>query len=747
MKRILLAGLVALLALQTVPTRAADKWTRVQSKNFTLVGNASESQIREVAEGLEVFRSAFSRFFRLKEGATVATTVLVFRSDAAFKPFKPLYQGKPANVAGFFQGGSDLNIIALAADMETPRVIYHELVHRIMSDNLGSQPPWFQEGFAECFSTLEIEGKDKKVRLGRAIGEHVELLNQRRFMPLEQLFSVAHGSPEYNEEEKQGLFYAESWAFVHYMMFNSEQRRTQLNTFLGELARGTAAPKAFQQVFSIELPVFQKEFEAYIQGRQAWNLFQIQTPAGLDRSKDMQAQVISEGEAESYLGDLLVRLNRLPEAETHLTKAIQLDPKLSGPQAAMGRLHLRKGNRAEALTYAKKASELDPDNYLAHYSYASLIRNQKEAPSDSDREILRRELKRTIELAPQFVEATEMLASENLSRNIEIVETIELLAKALAIAPGRDYVALQLASALSRTQQRESARPLLQNLLVRPGLEPPLRQNAQSLLTFLDRAAAADNASREFAERNRALADQLAGNANRETGLASPVATNTATPEIRRNTPVPAESNGPVPVQRNVEALAPGTARIRGMLTLLDCSKGVTFSVVVDGKTVKLHSPTPNEIKFTSFNSAVTGTVACGPLPGRGVPAVIVYRAQESEGSIGNPLTVDFVESLDSSTQNRSGLPAIPGTQVVRGFLTAVECSNGVTLTLTSEGKTLQLRSNNATAVAFLNGPNTDGTVDCTRLPGSGLPVAIVYRPSNSAGMLGEPVIVQFQRN
>jgi hypothetical protein len=148
------AILLAVLLLSAVPATAADKWTRVQSKNFTLAGNATENQIREVAENLEVFRTAFSRFFNLKEGSSVGTTVIVFRSDAAFKPYKPLYQGKPANVEGYFQPGPDMNFIALAADMQTPRVIYHELVHRMMSDNMGSLPLWFQEGFAECFSSI-----------------------------------------------------------------------------------------------------------------------------------------------------------------------------------------------------------------------------------------------------------------------------------------------------------------------------------------------------------------------------------------------------------------------------------------------------------------------------------------------------------------------------------------------------------------------------------------------------------------
>ena len=751
MKRLLLTGLVALLLLQPFPTRAADKWTRVQSKNFTLVGNASEGAIREIAEGLEVFRTAFSRFFRLKEGSSVATTVLVFRSDDAFKPFKPVYKGKPANVAGYFQPGPDINYIALAADMQTPRVIYHEYVHRLMSDNMGRQPPWFQEGFAEAFSSMEIIGKDKKVRLGRAIREHVEILNERRFMPLEQLFSVVHGSPEYNEEEKQGVFYAESWAFVHYMMFNTEQRRAQFDAFLTEIGRGRPAAKAFPQIFNIELSAFQKEFEAYIYGRQAWNLFEFATPAGLDRSKDMTARVMSESEAESYLGDLLLRLDRLPEAEARLTKAIQLDSKLSAPQEAMGRLQLRKGNRAEAVAYAKRAAELDPNNYLARYSYASVLRNP--GASESDRETIRLELKKTIELAPQFVEATEMLASENLARNLEIVETVELLLKALAIAPGRDFIALQLANALTRTQQRESARPILRGLLATPGIEPSYRQNAESMLSFLDRAAAAEASNvaarrapnQEMVERNLSIADQQARNAAAATivNVEVPV----GPPEIRRAAAEPVEIDRPVPVERAVETLAPGNARIRGMLTLLDCKDGVTLSLLVDGKTAKLHTTRPNDILFTTFNSGVSGTVACGPLPGKGVPASVLYRVGASGESIGTPLAVDFLETMDSFVANSSGVPSIPDTRSIRGLLTMLECSSGVTLTLTAEAKTVYFRANSTTTVAFQNGPNADGTVSCGRFPGAGLPVTIVYRPLNSSEFLGDPVIVQFQRN
>src|SRR5688572_33251706 len=137
MRRILLA---ALLLFHVLSVAAADKWTRVQSRNFVLVGNATANQIREVAEGLEVFRTAFSRFFSLKEGSSVGTIVTVVRSDQAFKPFKPLYKGKPAKPSAYFQSRPDLNFLVLAADMDTARVIYHEYVQRVMAETMGTQP-------------------------------------------------------------------------------------------------------------------------------------------------------------------------------------------------------------------------------------------------------------------------------------------------------------------------------------------------------------------------------------------------------------------------------------------------------------------------------------------------------------------------------------------------------------------------------------------------------------------------------
>src|SRR5205823_2674777 len=129
MKRQILL-LFCFLGIFLPKAQAADKWLSVLSKNFFLVGNASESAIKRVGRNLEEFRAAFTTLFPgVAERDSVPTVVVVFKDDMAFRPFKPLHNGKPANLAGYFQAGNDGNFIALTGDFNTPHTIYHEYVH------------------------------------------------------------------------------------------------------------------------------------------------------------------------------------------------------------------------------------------------------------------------------------------------------------------------------------------------------------------------------------------------------------------------------------------------------------------------------------------------------------------------------------------------------------------------------------------------------------------------------------------
>lgn len=194
-RRSVLAGLILLLAVP-VTLQAKDSWTSVRTKNFLLVGNAGEKEIRKVATRLEQFRDVFARLFPSARFETpVPTTVIVFKSMSSYKPFNS------GNNAGYFQKGEDVNYITLTTELSAQNpysVIYHEYVHLLVNNTAGNAPTWFNEGLAEYYSSFDIE-EDRKAHLGDLIPYHLETLRDEKLLPLRTLFAVDQYSPYYNE--------------------------------------------------------------------------------------------------------------------------------------------------------------------------------------------------------------------------------------------------------------------------------------------------------------------------------------------------------------------------------------------------------------------------------------------------------------------------------------------------------------------------------------------------------------------
>ena len=174
---------VILLAAFSAQTFAKDEWINVRSKNFFLIGNGSEKEIRQVATKLEQFRETFQRLFpNARFNQTIQTNVVVFKNDSAYKPFKPKRADGKADewIAGYFQPGEDVNYITLSTEGEkedTYGTIFHEYVHFLVNTNFGKSdvPPWFNEGLAEYYQTFKIE-QDQKVTLGGLQDNHLLLL-------------------------------------------------------------------------------------------------------------------------------------------------------------------------------------------------------------------------------------------------------------------------------------------------------------------------------------------------------------------------------------------------------------------------------------------------------------------------------------------------------------------------------------------------------------------------------------------
>lgn len=341
MKRLRFLALTLCIVLVTlVPAVAKDNWTSVRTRNFFLIGNASEKDIRQVGLKLEQFREVFTLLFKgMNFSATVPTTVVVFKSDSSYRPFKP-----NANTAGYFQPGSDVNYITLTTEVRGEQnpfnVIFHEYTHLLVNNTIGSAPPWFNEGLAEYYSTFKISD-DRKIVLGNPIGSHVFLLRDK-MLPLRTLFQVDHKSPYYNERDKQSIFYAQSWALLHYLILgNGGKRVEQIGEFIKLLDTNVPMEQAFQKAFQSTFEKMEKELRDYVRN----DRYPIVTGAfaqKLEFDAQVQTAPISEAEAQAYLGDLLLHSNRA-ESEKYLQKALMLEPTQALANASLAMLRVRQG--------------------------------------------------------------------------------------------------------------------------------------------------------------------------------------------------------------------------------------------------------------------------------------------------------------------------------------------------------------------------------------------------------------------
>ena len=628
-RRLIAAAACLLLAAQAAA--AKDAWTMVRSQNFTLVGDASEKEIRRVGTRLEQFRDAFRRLFpRANFNSPVPTTVVVFKSHDSYKPFKPKADGKTVSLAGYFQAGDDVNYITLTAERggESPfRTIYHEYVHLLVNNTLGraSVPAWFNEGLAEYYSTFEVED-DRKVHLGRLVDYHIHLLRQQRLMPLAQLLSVDHYSLERNKHDVRSLFYAQSWALVHYLIIGNDGKRLpQLGEYLALTGRGVPTEEAFKRAFQTDLAGMEKELQKYVQAYSFMTKTAI-FERKLEFDSQMTAAPLTEAEAEGYLGDLLLHTNRPDEAAARLERALKLDPTLAMARASLGMARLRQGRYAEATEELRRAVASGAQNYLAHYYYAYALSREgmNEAgytpgyPAERARE-MRDALRRAIQLRPDFPESYKLLAFVNLVTGEGLEEGVELIKRALALAPGKEHYALVLAQLYLRMEKFDEARRTAEQL-ARQNSDPSLRATAQSVLASInnfEEQLKNFKAAREAYERG---AGQPALGVRAEAG---------GVPERQ-----PGKSDDELAAEAFTAALndalrkpQEGETRVRAALVRIECGqKGLVFAFKAGDRLLRLTSRDFAGLHIVAFSQEAGGELSCGPRKAE-APAVVTYRA------------------------------------------------------------------------------------------------------------------------
>lgn len=485
--RVALVALTGFILLTAAPALAKDRWIQMTTKNLNVVSNASEDDTRELALKIEQFHFIFTKLFGIGTDGFLPVTVIAFKNDSSFKPFKPLYNGKPANIAGYFQSSDDENLIALTTSEYSEEyplaTIFHEYTHLLNSYTPRQWPIWMKEGLAELYSTFDV--KKQEVTLGKPISNHIMLLRENKFIPLVDLFKVGHDSPIYNERSKQGIFYAESWALIHYLMYaNNGARKPQLVEFARLLNADVDPQQAFAQAFKTDTATLEKELRKYI-GNSSYPII-IYKFKSVEGEQDVTVRPLADAEVQFHLGNLLMRTNRLDEAETHLKQAAALDASLARPYEGLGFIEMRRNHNDRALDFFKQAATRDSKNFYTHYYYAEALQQEAQGGKLSAETAAKitGELRMAIKLRPQFAHAYYLLGFITMAADGDMKEAAEAVKTALRLEPQNKYYLLTLARIQMNMNDFAASKKSLEAVMA-GAADQELKTSAQSMMEFI----------------------------------------------------------------------------------------------------------------------------------------------------------------------------------------------------------------------------------------------------------------------
>jgi tetratricopeptide (TPR) repeat protein len=602
MKRFVVPLAVALCFLSVVSQQstvsAKDTWISIRTKNFYVIGNANENDLRKAALKLEQFREAFTQLLPgMKFNTPVPTTVVAFKNKSSYEPFGP------PNTSGYFQAGADVNYIALSTDWYRRgddglfEIIFHEFTHLLVDNTLKNSPLWFNEGLAEYYSTFKISD-DQKFEIGIQPGNHLLFLRRKEMLPLRTLFAVDHKSSYYNERSKKSVFYAQSWALMHYLIIGKQDSVKKLGTFLALIAANVPVETAFPKAFETTFEAMEKELHDYVRKDRYYTL-KGQFRAKLERDTITEAKPLTEAEAQAYLGDLLVHSNRA-DAVTYLEKALDLDPDLGMAHASLGMLRFREGRRDEARASLERAIAANSQNYLAHFYYASVLTRQR--PDDTSATLtpeqvakIRQHVNRAIQLRPDFPESYTLKAFVSLISGTEVEESIAMMKRLLNESPGRLGFVFMLGQLYMHKHDYKAAQPLLEQVAKSSEYEG---KHAQYLLD-------------QIAKREQVSATST---------LAGPQV-------VAGESTVIDNSDPSAQLREALRKPAAGETQIMTTLMKIDCDKkGIFFVFRTPSGPLRLQTTSFTDIVIRTFTADVQGEIGCGPRKPENI-VVISYAA------------------------------------------------------------------------------------------------------------------------
>ncbi len=357
------------------------EWAGATSTGLSVIGPISQRQARELAVDLELFRQVVVVLTGVeRDRAGIPTQVLAVEDDPQWSEI-----GLPGAAGGLFIPTWRGNLVALK-DHDDPlhlAAVKHAYVHFLIAKPARRDVPlWYEEGFADLLSTVQM--KRDRVAVGLVPDWVEKPLATGSWIPVRKL--IDPGDLADATHDQNLMFRAQSWALVHYLMVGGEYKdsfTSRLAAYMQGIADGTESTKAFEEAFEVDLAILDQALHRYVERKR---LPALALP--LDRfskAGEIRASRPSKSEVALAIGRLRAALHEDAGARVMFERAIALDPANARAHAAQGVLFASEQLRAEGQTELERAAVLAPDDATIQLDLAAIWLDRAATQTDATR--------------------------------------------------------------------------------------------------------------------------------------------------------------------------------------------------------------------------------------------------------------------------------------------------------------------------------------------------------------------------
>jgi tetratricopeptide (TPR) repeat protein len=477
MPRFLLAAV--LLAVALLPRNAAaaePHWIRLDSGHFSVLTDADEKKGREVIVRFEQMRAVFAQLlYKSRVNMPEPIDIIALRSEDEYSKVAPTRQGEGLGAAFFISGDDRYYFVLNLSQDEGWRAISRDFARVLLDYNYPPTQAWFDEGFTEYFSSLQLS--DKQMQIGGdpmqgAAQSLVSRLSGSAWLSPPELFTK-------NEERgrRDSLFNAESWIVLHYLL--NKEKLPAAGAYFGAVENEKlSVEEAIQKAFGMSSAQLEKEVEDYFHSLAAALQAQGAAKPGANSANAVPAPVtadvigsstheVPEGEARALLAEMSLRVpEHRDDARKELASIVE-QPKMDNVVAhrALAWDFMRNKDYDHAIAELGNAIALDNKDPMTHY-YLALCKYQEAQSAGHETKGLAnmiQDLHLVLDWDHEFAEAYYMLAVAQ-TEGGGLRAATDSIRAAIQLSPRKPGYLLELAKIYEAGKNWDAATALLERL-------------------------------------------------------------------------------------------------------------------------------------------------------------------------------------------------------------------------------------------------------------------------------------------